>query len=89
MIQRRPKRLVPSLAPLAPELPEPLTPQLTPSQKLAILHKVLESERKKSARTINALTRYNVLLERVIASQREAFELLDKPLIPREWKEKK
>jgi len=79
MNDRRNKRLVPDLAPITPELPA--TPKST-GQKLAILHRTLEVERKRNAKTVNVLTRYIGLLEHVITSQREAFEQLEKPLIP-------
>jgi hypothetical protein len=92
--QRRSKPLRPDLSPLTPAdwfTAEPSTKQstLTSGQKIASLHRLIEVERKRAARTINALTRYVELLEHVITSQREAWELLDKPLIPMQSKGKR
>jgi len=64
------------------------SPALTPmyletvKPSIGVLQTILRSERRMHARTIAAFTRYVELLERQIASQREAFEQLDKPLIP-------
>jgi hypothetical protein len=82
MEPRRVKRLRPAIAPLTPELPAP-KPITT---KLAILHRTLEVERRRHAKEVNALVRYNELLEHQIAAQREAFQLLGQPLLPRERK---
>ena len=90
MNQRRSTRLRAAIAPLTPELPDPTTAtkQSTTGAKLAALHRTLEAERRRNARAVDVLTRYTTLLERVVASQREAFELLDKPLIPVQSKRK-
>ncbi|MGA9810141.1 MAG: hypothetical protein WBQ56_20835 [Candidatus Sulfotelmatobacter sp.] len=87
MNQRRASRLRPAITPLTPALPEPTT-TLTTGHKLAALHRTLESERKANARMLRVLGRYIELLEHVIASQRQAFEELDKPLIPQQSKRK-
>ena len=82
--QRRHKPLRPDIHPLTPtipELPETTAPKST-GQKLAQLHRTLEVERKRNAKTVNVLTRYIGLLEHVVTSQREAFEQLENPLIP-------
>jgi hypothetical protein len=88
--QRRTSRLRPAFVPLTPAIPEqPAATPLSQGAKIASLHRLIETERKRAARTINVLTRYNELLEHVIASQREAWELLDKPLLPMQSKGKK
>jgi hypothetical protein len=83
MNQRRSTRLRAAIAPLTPELPDPTTTkQPTTGAKLAALHRTLEAERRRHGRAVDVLTRYVTLLERVITSQREAFEQLGQPLLP-------
>lgn len=91
MQPQRSTPLSPAVAPLTPSdwyVTEPTTPRLSTGAKLAKLHRRLESERKANARTIRVLSRYVELLEGIIAGQRQAFEELDKPLIPAQSKRK-
>lgn len=84
---RRENRLVPDLCPLTPELPAPLMP-MTLSKKLAIARSQMETERRRHAHEVNALVKYNGLLEEIIRGMREAFEGLGKELVPLPWDRK-